>query len=125
MKFLKQSEGSFRQSPAPNGPTVEVLFGGDGDTTDIGVIRITVPVGAAMPAHTHGGSDIVLMPQAGSVELTTDDASFDVQTGDAIFVDKNEAVALRNSGTTVAQLIVAAGPANFIAGVLQWPEPAE
>lgn len=111
-----------RHQPAPGAPLVEVLFGGEPGGPDLGVIHIEVPVGASMPAHTHGGSDIVLLPLEGAVEITKDGDTVRVGVADAILIHKDEAVALRNAGDQPAQLIVAAAPPAFVAGVRSWPE---
>lgn len=123
MELVRHGEGLFRSPPAPDTPTVEVLFGGDGSSADLGVVRVTVPTGAGMPEHRHGGSDVVVMPVVGSVEITRGEERVLVDTGDAILIDKDEAVALRNAGDAPAQMIVAAGPAAFVDQVRAWPEP--
>lgn len=125
MKVHTRGDGPKRRPPAPNSPTVEVLFGGEPGGPDVGAVRVEVPVGAGMPAHTHGGSDIVLVPIEGAVEISKGDELVKVAVGDAILILKDEAVSLRNPGDQPAHVIVAAGPATFIAGVRAWPDAAD
>lgn len=124
MELRTPADRLVRQAPAPNGPTVTVYFGGAGDSSDLGLVTVTVPAGAGMPPHKHGGSDVILVPTAGRVQISKGDQVIEVAVGDVALVEKHEAVSLTNPGTEEAQLIVAAGPADFVAGVRAWPEPA-
>jgi quercetin dioxygenase-like cupin family protein len=122
MQLVTSSSAPIKRPPAPYAPTVKVFFGGDDDGPDVGVVRVTVPVGAAMPEHDHGGSDVVLTPVTGSVEITGNGESIVVGVGDSALVGRDEKVALRNAGDVVAELIVAAGPTNFVAAIRAWPD---
>jgi quercetin dioxygenase-like cupin family protein len=106
----------------PNGPTVEVLFGGDVGGPDVGVVRVEVAPGGGMPEHDHGGSDVVVIPLEGSVEITKGGETVAAGVGDAVLVRKDERVALRNPADGPAHLVVAAAPVAFVASVLAWPE---
>lgn len=121
MELRRHDEG-VRRAPRPGGPIVSVLFGGDPDGPDVGVVRVEVPPGAGMPEHLHGGSDVVLLPVAGTVVISKGSESITVNTGDAVLVRKDEAVSLANHGSETAQVLVAAGPPNFVAGIRDWPE---
>lgn len=123
MELRQHTDRLLRKPPGEGTPTVTVLFGGELDGPDVGVVRVEVPPGGAMPQHTHGGSDVVLVPVAGKVVISKGEESITVGTGDAALVRKDEAVSLANHGTETAQIVVAAGPANFVAGIRQWPEP--
>jgi len=101
---------------------VTVLFGGDEGGPDVGVVTVEVPVGAAMPEHDHGGSDIVLVGLAGGVEITGGGTTVAVGTGDAVLIRKDERVALSNPGSQPARVLVAAAPVDFVAGVRRWPD---
>lgn len=124
MQRRNDTEGLVRTPPVPNGPTVTVLFGGDDAGPDVGLVRVQVPAGAGMPAHTHGGSDVILTAMSGQVRISSDDDSVEAHPGDSVLVRKDEEVALTNPGETAAQLLVAAGPATFVAGIRRWPAPA-
>ncbi|MFV0524108.1 MAG: cupin domain-containing protein [Acidimicrobiales bacterium] len=100
---------------------MEVLFGGENDSPDVGVVRVIVPAGAAMPEHDHAGSDVVLVPLVGSVEIDDADGTITVGAGDAALVRKDERVSLRNPGAAAAEVIVAAGPPAFVASMQAWP----
>ncbi|MEM9653596.1 MAG: cupin domain-containing protein [Actinomycetota bacterium] len=122
MKLRHRGDGALRQPPIPGRPTVEVLFG---DNTDahVGLARVTVPPGGGMPEHDHGGSDIVLAPQVGRVEVTTADGEVTtVAAGDVALIGRDERVALTNPGSDDAELLVAAGPPDFLGTILRWPE---
>lgn len=122
MELIRAADAIVKRPPGPNVPTVTVLFGGDDDGPDVGVVRVTVPVGASMPAHDHGGSDVVLSPVTGTVEITGDGRSITVGVGDSALIRKEEKVALRNAGDVVAEVIVAAGPTAFVTSIRAWPD---
>lgn len=113
----------MRRPPVPNGPTVTVFFGGEAGGPDVGVVRLEVPPGAGVPAHRHNGSDVILVPIEGYVRISNAEGSIDVRPGDCALVRKDEEVSLVNPGDGTARVIVAAGPANFVAGVRGWPQP--
>ena len=123
MELCTQSAGLVRKPPVPNGPTITVVFGGDENGPDVGLVRVHVPAGASMPAHSHSGSDVILTPVTGDVRISNTEESIDVHTGDSLLVRKDEKVSLTNPGHSEAQVIVAAGPPNFVAGIREWPEP--
>lgn len=123
MELCQHADG-LRRSPRPGGPVVTVLFGGDPEGPDVGVVRVEVPPGGGMAEHTHGGSDVVLVPVVGMVVISKGAESITVRTGDAALVRKEEAVSLANPGEEVAQVLVAAGPPSFVSGIRDWPEPS-
>lgn len=111
----------MRKPQAPNSPTVTVFFGGEGEGADVGLVRVEVPAGAGMPPHKHNGSDVILTPVTGYVRIEKGSEAIEVHVGDSALVGKDEKVSLTNPGTETAEVIVAAGPANFVAGILSWP----
>ncbi len=124
MELIKQQERLLRQPPVPNAPTVEVVLGGVQGGPDIGLVRVHVPAGAGMAAHRHNGSDVILTPIAGMVRISKGEDSVEVHVGDSVLVSKEEEVSLMNPGSSAAEVIVAAGPADFVASIRGWPEPA-
>jgi len=123
---LRTAENSpRRQPPGENTPTVTVVFGGEEGGPDVGLVRVNVPAGGGMPVHRHGGSDVILTPIAGRVTISDGEASVDVHAGDSALILKDEQVSLTNPGDEPAEIIVSAGPANFVAGIRQWPEPRD
>lgn len=127
MKLVKQGDGLVRRPPVPNAPTVTVIVGGEEGGPDVGLVRVHVPAGAGagMPAHRHNGSDVILTPTAGTVRISTGADFIDVNVGDSALIRKHEEVSLTNPGDQDAEIIVAAGPAHFIAGIRSWPTPDE
>jgi len=122
MYLRKAAEGLLRKPPQPDSPTVTVFFAGD-ESPDLGMVEVAVPPGAGMPPHQHGGSDVVLVPISGHVLIAKDSEEIEVHVGDAALITRDEKVSLTNPGDEPARLIVAAGPANFVAGVREWPSP--
>lgn len=121
MQLRKQAEGLVRKPPVPNSPTLTVFFGGDDGSPDLGLVRVQVPAGAGMPPHRHNGSDVILAPVTGWVRISKDEESIDVYTGDCALIRKDEEVSMTNPGEQTADVIVAAGPAHFVANIRQWP----
>lgn len=126
MQLRTAAEALVRRAPAPNSPTVSVYFGGDQDSADIGLVRVSVSAGSGMAPHRHYGSDVILVPTAGQVVITREGGQeIEVAVGDAALIGRDESVALTNPGSQEAQLIVAAGPADFVTGIRSWPDPDE
>ncbi|MEM9566563.1 MAG: cupin domain-containing protein [Actinomycetota bacterium] len=124
MELQRRGDGTTKRPPAPNAPTVTVLFGGEEGGPDVGVVRVAIPAGAGMPEHDHGGSDVVLVPQVGSVEISHGDETIVVGVGDAALIRKDERVSLRNPGEGEVEVLVAAGPPAFLTSIRAWPEPS-
>lgn len=124
MQLIRSNEELIRRQPAPNAPTVRILAGGEPGGPDVGVVLVVVPAGAAMPEHDHNGSDVVLVLQAGSIEISGGGTTITVAAGDTAVVGKDERVSLRNPGETDAEIIVAAGPPMFVTAIRSWPEPS-
>lgn len=122
MELVRHGEGLVRRPPVPDGPTVTVLFGGEPGGPDVGVVRLEVPAGFGMPEHVHAGSDVVVVPVAGSVVISKGTESVTVSAGDAALIRKDEAVALQNPGADSARVVVAAGPPHFVGAIRQWPQ---
>ncbi len=124
MKLVKQGEALLRRPPVPNAPTVSVFFGGaDEAGRDVGLVRVRVPAGSGMAAHRHNGSDVILTPAVGMVRISKGEESVEVYVGDSVLIGKDEEVSLSNPGDSAAEVIVAAGPTDFVAGIREWPEP--
>ena len=121
MKLTSRDAAPAHSAHYPDSPVVTVLSG-TGSSPDVGMVRVTVPAGAGMPAHKHGGSDVILTPASGSVRVVKGDETIEVAVGDALLILKDEAVALSNPYQETAELIVAAGPSTFVAAVEAWPE---
>ena len=120
MKLRTAADAAVRKPPLPDSPVISVFFGGQEESGDLGLIKVSVPPGAGMPPHRHHGSDVILIPVVGFVRIVKGEEQIDVYPGDAAFIDKSEAVSLTNAGSQEAQLFVAAGPASFIRTVLAW-----
>lgn len=123
MQLRRESDGLVRTPPMPNSPTVTVLFGGEEGGPDVGLAKVLVPAGAGMPPHQHDGSDVILTALSGCVRIDKGQASLEVHTGDSALIGKDETVSLTNPESEPAQLLVAAGPADFVGGIRSWPEP--
>lgn len=123
MELRNEADGLLRKPPVPNSPTVTVIFGGEQGGPDLGLVRVLVPAGAGMPAHRHNGSDVILTPVTGFVRISSGAETIDVHVGDSALVGKDEEVSLTNPGQEDAQVVVAAGPASFVAGIREWPAP--
>lgn len=125
MELCTAENGLRRQPPGENTPTVTVVFGGTQDGPHVGLVRVRVPVGASMPPHRHNGSDVIVTPVTGRVRISDAQTSVEVEVGGSVLIRKDEEVSLANSGEEPAEVIVSAGPADFIAGIRQWPEPRD
>lgn len=123
MQLIKSGDGLVRQPPMPNSPSVTVIAGGETGGPDVGLVRVEMPAGCRMAPHAHGGSDIIVTPIVGSVQIGNGTETIDVNVGDSALVTREETVSLTNSADETAHLIVAAGPATFITRIRAWPDP--
>ncbi|MEO6955671.1 MAG: cupin domain-containing protein [Antricoccus sp.] len=121
MQQITKHDAPVHCAHFPDSPAVTVLFGED-DSADIGMATVHIPAGAGMPPHRHNGSDVILTPISGAVQVTKGDEVIDVRPGDALLILKDETVALANPHEDPAELIVAAGPASFLATIRKWPQ---
>lgn len=111
-----------RRPPMPNAPIAEVIVGADAGLP-AGVVFITVPPGASMPAHAHGDSHTILMPMTGHAILT-DDASgvpIDLVPGTIVTIPKGDKVMLENPGDIEMTMTAVFMDAAFASEVEQWP----
>lgn len=122
MEVVRSGEGLVRRPPAPNPPTINVIFGGEEGGPDVGLAYVTVPSGAVFPPHKHNGSDVIISPTLGTMILQGDSGqSVEVSAGDHVLIRKEEKVGLSNLTDEDAAFIVSAGPADFIAGIRNFP----
>lgn len=124
MRKITNSDAPVHAANYPQTPSVTVLFGEE-DSNDIGMVRVSVPAGVAMPVHRHSGSDVILTPVTGAVRIAKGDEVVDVEVGDTILILKDEAVGLSNPHPECAEVIVAAGPSVFVSTTRAWPEVAK
>ncbi|MGW4560845.1 cupin domain-containing protein [Streptomyces sp. NPDC004561] len=109
-----------RRAPLPNGPTAALLT--TAETSDqVAVLHVELPVGAAMPEHDHGASQIVLIPLSGSVEVRHAGEARTLTAGTTAHIATGERVSLANPGTEPASIMVLASPPEFADRVKSWP----
>lgn len=121
MQLMTNHNAPVHSAHFPDSPEVTILFG-EADSVDIGMATVRIPAGAGMPPHRHNGSDVILTPLSGAVQVTKGDQVIDVRPGDALLILKDESVALANPHDDPAELIVAAGPASFLSAIGKWPQ---
>ncbi len=120
MKFVDSNSLPLRSPNIPDAPRGYPLFSTDTGAA-VGMVRLLVGPGLEMPPHVHGGSDVILYGVKGAVEIATESEKFTVGAGQAVLIHADESAALANRGSEDAELIVAAGPANFADRVSHWP----
>lgn len=113
--------GSQHQA-IPGGPLAEVVIGADAGL-DLGVVAVTVPAGAAMPDHAHGGSTTLLIPQSGQLRLADAQtgAVTELEPGVLVTIPVGRHVRLENAGADDGQMLVVLSPPDFAAAVARWP----
>lgn len=120
MKFIDGNKLPLRSPNLPNAPRGKALFSDDTGVA-VGLVHLFVAPGLEMPHHVHGGSDVIIYAIKGAVEIATESEKFSVAAGQAILIFADESSSLANRGTEDAELLVAAGPANFAGRVSNWP----
>lgn len=115
-------KGERRQAPATNGPTIEIVIGVDAGRS-AGLLVVSVPAGGAMPEHTHGDSETMLIPQSGRLRLVdTDDGTIvELEPGVLATISVGQRVRLENLTDEEARTLVVLTPPDFTAQLAAWP----
>ncbi len=74
------------------------------------VFVLTFAPGQALPAHRHPGSAVVLQVFGGNGTITVDGQESPIKQGDAILVNGDEEMQVRNSGQETLTLYVTLSP---------------
>jgi len=120
-------DGIRHRAPFPNGPELEVVIGAE-HRHPFGVLEVTVPVGAAMPEHDHGASEVLLAPLAGAlrlVEAGDAERATELEAGTLATIPVGCRVRLENAGDVEARVLVVLSPADFVAQLGGWPMAEE
>lgn len=125
MELRKLNDTPHGRPLAADVPTVQILFGGEPDGLSLAMITVDLPAGTAMPEHRHSGSDIIVMPIVGTVNIAHGNEVLVVDTGDAVLVTEQEAVSVSNPSDHLARLVIAAGPADFVVGISGWSDAGQ
>lgn len=113
--------GERRAAPVPGGPTVEILRAAAPDR-QLAVLHITVPPGGGMPEHTHGPSEVLLIPQDGTIRLTpAGEPAIELRPGILATVPVGRPVALENPTDHDVRILVVVAPPEFAAAAASWP----
>jgi quercetin dioxygenase-like cupin family protein len=101
---------------------VDVVIGADRGL-GLGVVDVTVPAGAAMAEHAHGGSETLLIPQEGRLRLIESEsgAVTELEPGCLATIPIGLHVSLENPETSDARMLVVLAPADFAGAVAGWP----
>ena len=78
---------------------------------DVSVARMTINAESVSPAHRHPNCNETIVLLSGSVTCIVDDREYPIEAGDAVFVPRGSAHAIRNetSLAAVAMLTYSAG----------------
>src|SRR4051794_28529976 len=95
---------------------IEVLVEpGVGETERLAAVQVTIPPGAAMPRHSHGKSEALLIPLAGELLLVGIDGRVErLAEGTLAVIAAHERVALQNPGVERASVLVCFAPPTFV-----------
>lgn len=115
-------KGEPRQAPTPNGPAIEIVIGADAGRPT-GVLVVTVPAGGAMPEHSHGDSEAMLIAQSGRLRLLdADDGTIvELEPGVLATIPVGQRVRLENPTEEEARALVVLTPPDFAAQLAAWP----
>ncbi|MFH8737680.1 cupin domain-containing protein [Streptomyces sp. NPDC017964] len=109
---------SRRRVPVAGGPTAAPLTTASA-SDQVAVIHVEIPPGGGMPEH--GASQIVLIPDSGTVQVRHGQDVHTLVPGSAAHIDTGERVSLANLGTEAASLMVVASPPEFASRLAAWP----
>lgn len=121
VEALTIGEGERRRAPIEGGPTIEIVRGAARDRRTA-VLHVTIPPGGGMPEHDHGASEVVLVPQEGTIRLIpADGTALELVPGSVGVVPIGRRVRLENATAQPARALVIVAPPNFAEGVASWP----
>ncbi|HET6633822.1 MAG TPA: cupin domain-containing protein [Streptomyces sp.] len=109
-----------RQAPIPDGPSVAPLVP-TGTSDRVAVLHMELPAGGSLPDHSHGPSEIVLVPLSGTFTVRHDGQEHRLAAGAAAHIATGERVSLHNPGDEPARLMIVASPPDFAAHPESWP----
>jgi quercetin dioxygenase-like cupin family protein len=108
------------RAPLPNGPTAAALIP-PGTSERVAVVQMEIPAGGGLPEHSHGPSEIVLIPLSGTLRLEHEGQARTLESGAAAHIATGERVSLNNPGTEPATLMLVASPPEFAIHLTEWP----
>lgn len=109
-----------RSAPLPDGPTVAPLVP-VGTSDRVAAVHMEIPAGGGLPEHSHGASEIVLVPLAGAVRLRHEGRERTLSPGMSAHIATGERVSLSNEEAEAATLVVVASPPEFAEHLASWP----
>jgi quercetin dioxygenase-like cupin family protein len=119
--LVADSDGApRRQAPLPDGPSVAPLVP-TGTSEQVAVLHMELPVGGSLPEHSHGPSEIVLVPLSGRLTVRHGGQEHPLTAGAAAHIARGERVSLSNAGDEPARLVIVASPPDFAAHPESWP----
>lgn len=118
---------SVSRSSSFAGADIDVLFEPGAEAHQLGVIRVAIPVGAALPTHDHGESEALLVPLDGKVVLCAADDGHEepLRSGVIAVVAAYERVSVRNTGDQTAHMLVCMAPPTFVSALGRDPVAAQ
>lgn len=121
MQIADTTEAARHKAPIPNGPTATLLVTEE-SSDQVAVFQLELAPGSAMPEHDHGASEIVLIPAAGTLELSHNGETKKLTAGTTVaHVAIGDRVGLANPGTEPAKVTIVASPPEFARHLATWP----
>lgn len=97
-------------------PDIAVLVEpGFGEIEHLAAVQLTLPPGAAVPRHSHGEAEALLVPLAGEVLLVGIDGRVErLAEGTLAVIAAHERVSVKNPGLESASVLVCFAPATLM-----------
>ena len=96
-----------------------------GETNHLAVIRVTVPPAAAMPRHSHGDSEALLIPLDGELLLVSGYGCVErLVSGMLATIAAHERISVENHTAQPASMLVCFAPPTFVETLAAVPAPA-
>ena len=104
---------------------IEILVEpGTSETTHLAVIKVTLPPGIAMPRHSHGDSDAVIIPLDGELLLVSGYGCVErLASGTLATVAAHERISVENHTAQPASMLVCFAPPRFVETLAAVPAP--
>lgn len=120
MRILTIGDGPIHQALFPDGPRVQALLGGSGES-ELAAAQVRIPPGGSMPEHSHGDSEALVIPVAGELVISDAEQEHVLSVGEIVYVPRGDRVRLENRGDQPASMIAVFTPPAFIKTFDDWP----
>ena len=123
--WITSLESSHRSATLVDAATEILVEPGLGETEHLAAVQLAIPPGAAVPRHSDGEAEALLVPLAGEVLLVGIDGRVErLAEGTLAVIAAHERIRVQNPGVEPASVLVCCAPATLVEPSKGAPKPA-